>query len=225
MEYSYSGVSLQNGRSSNMDSLLLKYRKIDNSSALLAVVCDGVGSLPEGAFASGVATRMLAEWLDNIIEIERIGLKMRDAVLAINAIITTEARQRTIQTASTLSVLLLLNGSYHIAHIGDSRIYSLDSAILSQLTNDDVTESGKLSAYIGQSENITLQYSEGAARDKTFLVCSDGLYKRMDSRFMAANMNANNVRLAKESVKILTKHVIDQGEQDNITVALVKIVD
>lgn len=225
MVFIYDGICLQNKRSSNMDSLLLKSRMIGNTPALLAVVCDGVGSMTDGSFASGAAVNTLGKWFDSRVDIERIGLKMRDAVLEINAAIIAKAVEKEIKTASTLSALLLLNDTYHIVHVGDSRIYAHDGVTLTPLTSDDVSETGKLCACIGRSEQITLQYAEGAAWKKTFLICTDGLYKRMDPLLLAANVRIDNHHMAKESVKILTQYVIAQGEQDNITIALLRIAD
>ena len=223
MNYLFSGVSLQNGRQSNMDSLFLKRGQITKQDALLAVVCDGVGSLSDGAYASGIAARMLNEWFDSVKTFERIGLKMRDAILEINANIIVSAKRQDMDTASTLSALLLLEENYYIVHIGDSRIYCYEDGALSTLTSDDVSESGKLTAYIGKKEDIFLQYSEGDASDKTFLVCSDGLYKRMDLEFMAEKMKLWNKQSSGETIEILSKFVIGRGEQDNISLALVKI--
>ena len=223
MEYIYSGVSLQNKRSSNMDSLILKTKYIDKMSALLAVVCDGVGSLSEGAFASAIAARTLSAWFDAIDSTQRIGLKMRDTILQINTEITIRAQEQNIQTASTLSALLFVENMYYIVHVGDSRIYCHDGGNLFSLTNDDVTEQGKLAAYIGQGESMALQYTEGAAEGKTFLICSDGLYKRMDNQELVTRIKADNMRVVKESVLALTEYVIGKGEQDNITIAVMKM--
>lgn len=224
MEYLYGGACLQNGRPTNMDSLLLKSRRIDGIDALLAVVCDGVGSLSEGSYASGTAARMLGEWFDCISEIERIGLKLRDAASAANAQITAEAKRKGIQTASTLSALLLVATAYYIVHVGDSRIYSYDGKSLSLLTSDDVSQSGKLTACIGRTDETVLQYSEGTATDHIFLICSDGLYKRTDLQSMIPRLKAGSRRMVNEAISALMQHAIDQGERDNITLAVVKTV-
>lgn len=224
MKYLFNGVSLQNGRQTNMDSLLLKSRDVDGKSALLAVVCDGVGSLADGAFASGTAAAMLREWFDKLETTGRIGLIMRDTVLNINSYIAAEAEKNGLNTASTLSALLLVESDYYIVHIGDSRVYSFSGGGLVTHTSDDVSESGKLTGYIGKEDEIFLQYSEGAAAGKTFLLCSDGLYKRMDESFMASMMKTWDKRTMKETMKALTDHVIKCGEQDNITLAIVKVM-
>jgi len=225
MKYLFNGVSLQNGRQSNMDSLLLKSRHIAGNSAVLAVVCDGVGSLSDGAFASGTAAVMLSEWFDQLATTERIGMIMRDSILDINSRIVTEARRNNLDTASTLSAIMLVENVFFIVHIGDSRIYSYTDDELSIHTGDDVSHSGKLLGYIGKHNEIFLQYLEGAAADRVFLVCSDGLYKRMDESFMSMKMKNLSKRSIKEAIESLPQYVIRRGEQDNITLAIIKIID
>ena len=223
MKLKYSGVSLQNRRPSNMDCLLLKDRSIDGNSALISVVCDGVGSLEDGLFASSTAVKMLGSWFDTITNTDRIGIKMRDTVADINSHIITEAKHANINTASTLSALLLIKDFFYISHIGDSRIYCYDGKILTLITNDDVSASGKLSACIGQNKNIVIQCYEGLAIAKSFIVCSDGLYKRMNMDFMISKIKISNKRSLKESVKALTRYVMERGEQDNISIALITV--
>lgn len=224
MKYLFDGVSLQNGRQSNMDSLLLKSRVIEGRNAVLAVVCDGVGSLAEGGFASGTAAALLRDWFDKLETTARAGLTMRDTILNINAYIVSEAKQNGADTASTLSAVLLVENDFFIVHIGDSRVYSYGDGKLSVHTSDDVTESGRLSGYIGRNAQILLQYSEGTSAGRVFLVCSDGLYKRMDEAFMAAKMQVRDKRSMKEAIKSLPEYVVTRGEQDNITLAIVKVL-
>lgn len=223
MTYLFNGVSLKNGRHSNMDSLFLKSKSISGESALLAVVGDGVGSLADGAFASREAVRILSEWFEQVEDRDRIGLEMRDVILGINDYIISEAKRRNIETASTISVLLLIEDRYYTVHVGDSRIYSCENGVLTVITEDDISESGKLTACIGQARNIVLQYSEGTAVDKTFLICSDGLYNKMDKDLMIDKMIFKSKRALKESMEALTQYAIQCGERDNISLALVKL--
>jgi serine/threonine protein phosphatase PrpC len=66
MDYLFDGVSLKNGRETNMDSLLLTARKINKTPTLLAVLCDGVGSMADGAFASIESVRLLNDWFSGL---------------------------------------------------------------------------------------------------------------------------------------------------------------
>lgn len=224
-DHIYTGLSLQNKRASNMDSLLLKRRRIGGRDALLAVVCDGVGSMRDGAFASGTAARELGSWFDALPDPDRAGLRMRDRVLDINAAIVQEAERRGFRTASTLSAVLFLGRQYHIVHVGDSRIYLHDGHTMTRLTSDDVSETGALTGYIGQRSGMVLQYLEGDAGGRVFLVCSDGLYKRVDEGTLSAYVRADSQRAADNSIQMLCRCAVERGETDNITAALIKIAD
>jgi len=224
MKYIFDGASLQNGRRSNMDSLLLCRRDIDGDSVLLAVVCDGVGSLAEGAFAAAMAVRMLNEWFGGIQSTERLGMRLRDEVAAIHEYILESARASGIETAATLSALLLAADTYCIVHTGDSRVYERAGDTLRRLTVDDVSPSGKLTACIGHRLEAALQYYEGkAAAGQTFLLCSDGLYKRVGEDVLWMQMGVKKPKDMQRAIRFLTEYAIERGERDNISLALVKI--
>lgn len=121
-----------------MDSLLLKERNISGTEVCLATVCDGVGSLENGAVASSLAIQILIDWLNRLTTTERIGLKLLDTVHDINQKIVQEAISNHVRTASTLSALLMADGKYYTSHVGDSRIYSCSEEGFHQLTEDQV---------------------------------------------------------------------------------------
>jgi len=206
-----------------MDSLLATSREIDKTNAMLAVVCDGVGSLEGGGFAAGTAVRLLNEWFAALSTTTHIGLRMRDAVLDINKRIISEAANQGIKTASTISALLLVEDNYFSVHAGDSRIYSIQDGALEVLTSDDVSSEGKLTSYIGHTADLFLQYAEGQALGKIFLLCSDGLYKRMDEDFMVTSLKKWGKKTLNDPLKTLPQYVIERGEKDNISFSLVKI--
>jgi len=216
----YDGLSLQNQRKSNMDCLLLKERMIGGERCCLAAVCDGVGSLKDGAFASAAAVQMLISWLNRLESGQRIGLRLRDELLHINQHIIVEARTRGFHTASTLSALLLVGEKYYIAHVGDSRIYCLKDGELELLTCDQV-RGGKLAACLGRSEQLDVIYNEGECGKQAFLVCSDGLYKRMDMSYLHTQLSCVNQRTMRKTLERLIQFVVERGEKDNISLALV----
>ena len=222
MRYIYDGVSLKNGRAQNMDSMLLTTRTVAGCRVLLAVICDGVGSLADSATASGATVQLLNEWFSHIADVEQVGLRMRDAVLEINREIIRQTQNNGLKAATTLSALLLVNGSYYIVNAGDSRVYCFESNRLTQLTHDDISEEGKLTSCIGHMEQPNLSFLEGECCDKVFFLCSDGFYKRMDFNFLLSMLCFNNSNDIKKNLVRLIDFVMDQGERDNITVALVK---
>lgn len=215
----YDGMSLQNGRSVNVDSLLLKERTIDGCCVCFAVVCDGVGSLRDGAFAASTAVRLLSSWFDGLNEIRRLGLLLRDAVGQADRTIAALAEAQGFRTAATLSALVTDQERYYIVHTGDSRIYGWWNGELEQLTRDQVV-GGKLTSCIGRPAEAVLCYNKGLCRSGTFLLCSDGLYKRMDREFLLNELSHLSPRSLRRTMERLTDHVIGRGETDNISVAL-----
>ena len=225
-KYLFAGVCLQNARPSNMDSLLLKPKRVAGEEAVLSVVCDGVGSLVDGGFASGMAVRLLGDWFNGIDSAENIGAKLMDFLYNANVYLVDQAEKRNIETASTISALLLIGNTYYVVHLGDSRIYSHTKGSLSLITKDDSSPEGKLTGYIGRKRDIYPQYYEGDAAGKMFLLCSDGFHKRMDADFLVQYMDS--LGISKKDLDNagaeLTQQVIDKGERDNITLALIRSV-
>lgn len=220
MNWKYDGISLQNRRNCNMDSLYLAGRVLQSTELCIAVVCDGVGGLPDGAFAASSATAMLRYWFENLEALSGLGLRLRDYVLAVNQAIFKRAKMRGMQTATTLSCLLLWQDQYCIVHAGDSRIYSWLNSYLQLLTHDHVSD-GCLTQSIGYSAETELYYREGISmRGQKFLLCSDGLYKKMRFSLLnnvMAGLTGENVGNA---MRQLADHVIERGENDNISIAL-----
>jgi serine/threonine protein phosphatase PrpC len=222
MMYLYDGLSLQNGRNSNMDSLLLSEREIARRNTLLAVICDGVGSMQDGAFAASLAVKAMNDWFGGLSDIERVGLRMRDEALRLNSRIIEEAKEKSLNTAATFTAILFAENRYYLVHIGDTRAYSFDrNGTATQLTVDDVSENGRLTGCVGRFENPVFLCTEGDASDKMFLICSDGLYKRMDFVSSLARSNIKRRKDLNKIIRQLAEHAIGRGERDNISLALI----
>lgn len=216
----YDGISLTNGRAVNMDSLLLKSRTVAGTEVCLAAVCDGVGSLADGALSAQWAVQMLYNWLENLEDAEELGARLRDYVQTMNLAIRTKAQKQQVETACTLSCLLLWRQWYCLAHVGDSRIYLWEQGALRQLTQDQARQ-GRLTQAMGHREHVTVFFQQGEQRgEQRFLLCSDGLYKRMEPETLGACMARLNRRSLQKTLRQLTEHVISQGERDNISAAL-----
>ncbi len=222
MPYIFEGTSIINQRKSNMDRLLLMKHDTGEKNCILVVVCDGVGSLEDGAIAAEQTVIRLREWMSSCTTDERLGLRLRDIVLEINQEIQEYALGQEIRTASTLSALLLCEDEYYLVNIGDSRVYYLEQGQLFIATSDDVSESGKLTSYMGKTGEFIPQYSEGTVGEKTFLLCSDGLYKKMDFSLMTNILGTVSKWKIKGAIKKLVQYSLKQGEKDNLTVAIVK---
>ena len=215
------GLSLQNARLSNMDSIFWREWPSPEGPLLLAVVCDGVGSTRDGAFASHYSTRALAVWQEET-DSSRLGLSLRDRVLDINREVIKAARNNNLDAATTLSALLISKGRYVLVHVGDSRVYQCDGAELCQLSQDNLSDSGKLTACIGRWDTLTVQYEEGEADRKSFLLCTDGFYKRIAKDELQKEVNQIHGRRAERMLERLARRAIDLGETDNISAILLQ---
>ena len=215
----FDGVSIRNGRKTNMDSLMIKEKALSDRRICIAVICDGIGSLSDGAFASAYAVRILSEWFDSQTGTVRIGLRMRDTVQQADLRISEDAARMGLRTGTTLSALLLDGENYYVVHVGDSRIYSVGDEGLETLTVDQVNN-GKLTSCVGRGE-ATIFYNEGRCDGRRFLLCSDGLYKRMDEDFLKQELTSTERRGCKRAIQRLADYVTERGETDNVSLAIV----
>jgi len=215
----YAGLSLQNKRKTNMDSLGIKEREICGQKVCMVVLCDGVGSVADGAYASARAVKKLCQWLDGVESTQQLGLRLRDEVLHVNKQIIEAAGEGGIQTATTLSALLIEEHKYSIVHVGDSRIYALQDEKLEQLTHDQVHD-GKLTSCLGRLSEPEIFYNEGLIGEQKFLVCSDGLYKKTDIEQIRQGLLRMNAKNVKKCAEKLSQYAIECGETDNISIAL-----
>ena len=216
----YWGESIQNRRSSNMDSLLLREAVYGDVPIILAVVCDGVGSLQDGAFASSETVKQLSKWFDEIHDTKRIGMRLLDRVSLINNDIVNQSQERGIDTASTLSAILIDGDKFYIVHVGDSRIYAFKADCLEQLTVDQVKD-GVLVSYIGRKPQTEVFYREGNVDGCSFLLCSDGLYKKLLESEISSELHGITKRRMKTIVSNLLEKAVRNGETDNISIAVV----
>lgn len=220
--YCFDGISEKNRRPTNMDSLIVLERNIGSDYLLLAVVSDGVGSLERGGFAAMALTRGLMGWFTTLESVDNILNDVREEIFSINREVFAASTENGFQSAATLTLLLIMNEDYYAFNAGDSRIYMLHNGKLEQITRDDVSDTGALTEYIGFEQLPNLSFSQGDAAGRLFLLCSDGLYKRMDPAYLRRQLEGCNEGNLRNCITTLIRRVADQGETDNISVAIIK---
>ena len=192
MRYEAVGFSDKGGfREINQDRIIfLNYEEEGVELPALAAICDGVGGSDHGEIAADMTAQILTEWYYGVIkwvgehpvEPEHLVTLLRDAIDVSNSEVRKYCETNGKKTASTMSVLLLYKDTYHILHVGDSRIYNL--RLLELLTEDekafkDNANGGKfyLTNYVGKEEEIQVRYYHGKIRKKdVFILSSDGFY-------------------------------------------------
>ena len=210
----------------------------------LYLVADGVGGQPSGEIASAPA-------IQEVEAVIRKGLTAATAATAdllvagvqranraiIESAATSTAR---LGMATTLSALLLVGGTAHVAHVGDCRIYRWRSGQgLECLTKDHthvqtLVERGLLTVEhaarhpsrhllqraLGAGSELEVDHlSERRRAGDRFLLCSDGLLRRVREEEIDATLSSSST--PRDQVEQLIELTLERGAPDNITVVVV----
>jgi serine/threonine protein phosphatase PrpC len=197
-------------RQVNQDACCVRMMKIGKDSLILAAVCDGVGGLQEGDYASKSTIQALNNWFDYTIS-RNVRNKKPDQIMAYlheeieqciqkqNQLICEYAQDKGIKTGTTLTVLIIMNQRYITAQIGDSRAYRIGRE-LCQLTEDQSVVAQEIRACrlsrseakhdkrrniifqcVGMSEDLRIVYKDGnVEREDVFFLCSDGFVHELE---------------------------------------------
>lgn len=212
------------------------------------VVADGMGGLRAGDLASRTAVAAIRDHLRTVFEpgapADEVDRALRtaftvanDSVLALAPPAETEGAAGGLM-GTTAVAGVLVSGTLHLAHAGDSRAYCLEDGRLVALTHDhsfvaervragDMTEDeARRSRYrnmvtraIGIESHVVPDLARvGLAPGKRYLVCTDGLTTMLDDIAIAGILTAEPDGDAAVTALVAAANVA--GGSDNITVVL-----
>jgi PPM family protein phosphatase len=230
-------------RSENQDFAIVSTDRDDPDSHLL-VVADGMGGHRGGATASRLAAATIeSEYFRADLPPEaNTGEVLRDALLEANAAIYAQAQASAELRGmgTTCSALAVRGGLAWIAHVGDSRVYMVRRAGISQLTEDhslvaSMVREGLLTtseAEVHPRRNV-LQRSVGVAQDveidlldpiaveagDTFILCSDGLHGQASDE----ELRQAAAHDPETAVRMLVDLALERGAPDNVTVVVARV--
>ncbi len=238
-------------------------RREHNEDAFLAdpelglfVVCDGVGGRARGEIASSEAVGLIWEWVkrdETLIRNQefdaseatgkRFGGTIRGAIqnatYMLNAMGEVNPDQRGMST--TASVLLLTQALAVVGQVGDSRLYLMRGAAISQVTEDHTLINYQLKhglitpeeAKRSRVKNVITRavghkdYVEVdtialpiLAGDK-FLLCSDGLHGYLEQEDDVRSIMERDVQ---SGVLHAIRFANERGGSDNITAMMVELL-
>lgn len=220
-----------NVRAENQDRVaVLRAQVTPSRSFLVAVLCDGMGGMEDGA---GCASLSVAAFLSSCIRNRNLDAmsRIKVAVDYANEAVNNEYNQK---GGATLSAFLIdNNGGFVAVNVGDSRIYCISENKLSQLSDDDT-----LAAQINQSEvpshmrNELLQFI-GMGDDldphfisipdlnsvSTLLMTSDGLHYMNKDTMEAVIRYADEPNAKARRLVKLAKWC---GGKDNVSLVVVE---
>ncbi|MBR6771462.1 MAG: serine/threonine-protein phosphatase [Lachnospiraceae bacterium] len=235
----------------NQDSILVKHAQTEREEVMLAVICDGMGGLSKGELASATVIRAFSDWFDwelpkeieGLSDLRAIGKKWESMLINLNAQILDYGKRQHTNLGTTFSGILMVNNSYVIGHVGDSRVYYMGNEIC-QLTEDQTVvakevregrmtpEQAKvdrrrnmLLQCVGASRVVIPQMVYGTVEKGVYLLCSDG-FRNQNTDEEIRNAFVLDKLVDKERMHVVTEAMInqakDRNERDNISVILIK---
>jgi serine/threonine protein phosphatase PrpC len=212
------------------------------ASQLLIAVADGVSGEEGGEVASQMAIEATVrayresprEWAPG----KRLYRAAQQANIEIHdrALVVTELRRM----STTLTAIVVDRGVLYAAHVGDSRLYSIRSGKITQMTKDHTVAGvrrrmGLLSATRAQSHpgKSTLTRSVGrelivavdriefpVSEGEIILVCTDGLYNVLGDDELREGVTGKSPA---DACRALVDAANKRGTPDNLTAAVVAV--
>jgi serine/threonine protein phosphatase PrpC len=215
----------------------------------LYIIADGMGGHKHGEIASGIAVRAFSSYVVQHILLPLIDpepASMIDSVQALMQNAVSEAHKDILTHApgggTTLTAAVVLDNQLTIAHIGDSRAYSISSqGEIEALTRDHslvkrLVELGQITpeeAAVHPQRNVLYralgqaEFSEGdilsadIPHNGYLLICSDGLWGVIsEAEILDIIHSTQDLELACQR---LIDAANDAGGPDNISAILVKV--
>jgi PPM family protein phosphatase len=210
------------------------------------VVADGMGGHAGGQEASRIATQSICTCLDDQWDSDEPShTLLENAFLKANQSILQDQMKHPERSdmGTTAVAVMLRDHQAWCGHIGDSRLYRLRGAKLSQITEDhtwvaramrlgDITPDQArvhpwrhiLSKCLGREDlrQIDVQTFDLQPNDR-ILLCSDGLTEELSDHLIAHHLKT--IRSCERAAVALVNAAKEKGGRDNITVVIVAFDD
>jgi serine/threonine-protein phosphatase Stp1 len=222
-------------------------RKVNEDSLLaladqnLWVVADGMGGHAGGDFASQTVVENVAA-IDLNQSPSDLMVSLRNAIMSAHTAIRAEAKSRAgVMMGATVVTLMVADGHFIAFWAGDSRLYRLESGMLSMLTNDhsivaelvlagELTwdeaeshpQSNAITRAVGVGDILELDKIRGEITPGTrFMLCSDGLTKYANTATLERVLSSEPIETVADT---LLKIALDGGGADNISIIVIDVI-
>ncbi|MCM1174775.1 MAG: serine/threonine-protein phosphatase [Blautia sp.] len=224
-------------RDVNQDSLLVLQALTSQGRVLLAAVCDGMGGMDRGEWASGYLTEELATWFyDGLMRavgkrkpLWAVRRSLERSLYRAQRKLQDYADRRGLEMGTTMSLLVLWEKRYLLWHLGDSRIYYLSGhwkRKIRLMTKDHVQGKNRLTKCVGSFGFFLPDFRMGVVRKgEAFLLCSDGFWRRMDAEelneaLVPALMTEERCQ---RRLREIGEGAMRRGERDNLSAVYVLV--
>lgn len=237
-------------KTTNQDSVCVKIAETPYGQIALAMICDGMGGLEKGELASATVINEFGNWFVNELPSyidnfnwDYIVEKWTHMIKRLNRTIGDYGKYYGISLGTTVTAMLIYQGDYLIAHVGDSRAYEIttdinrmteDHSVVGRevmqglLTEEDAELDPRrnvLLQCVGASKSVNPQMIHGKVKDNaSYLICSDGFRHVISRTEMLNGLSILNAKTSEEmaaNIRSLIELAKARGEQDNISALLV----
>lgn len=217
----------------NQDAVLFRSVMTMKGPIALLMVCDGVGGLQMGEYASRFVSERVSAWFDEFgicLSIKGNKRKIANSFISemelIHKELTLYGYRNGIELATTVSVALLFNYSYFIYHVGDCQVMRAGRT-LTILSKIQRNLKGELLQAVGFGPlpKPHIQFGKYRKRD-AFILCSDGFmnhFTEEEIKDLFCNYRGNLLCVQKR-LETAVKCVRNRGEKDNVSILYVRRV-
>lgn len=239
-------------KKTNQDSMLVMQAQTEAGTVILAAMCDGMGGLAKGEVASAAMVRALQSWFNNVLPSMLASGFNADALKRSWENLVTETSRRIaahgadmrVDMGTTATVILIVGDAYYIMNVGDSRAYLISDAVyqltkdqtyiqreidLGHITEEDARNHPQKSVLlqcIGASNTVNPDFFSGQVKtNQVYMLCCDGFRHVIQPTEFYQSFSPQVLRnktIMKKNAEALTKLNIQRGEDDNISVILIK---
>jgi serine/threonine protein phosphatase PrpC len=238
-------------KQTNQDSICIKVADTEKRGNIaMCVLCDGMGGLEKGEVASGTVIRVFEKWFMEQLpeqlpdfQWQKVAEEWEHLIKEYNYKISEYGQKNAIRLGTTVTVLLLTDKEYVIAHVGDSRVYQISHQV-EQLTEDQTyvareVKRGNMTPEqarkdrrrsvllqcVGASPIVTPEILHGSVEeDAIYMLCSDGFRHELSEDEMYDRLQPEKNRSEdemRENSRFLVEQVKQRGEKDNISIATI----
>lgn len=155
-----------------------------DTHGVVVALADGIGGDGAGRQAAEVAVRTLLSDYPATPSTWPVTRALDRLLRAVNEWLHSEGQRHRDGEGfiATMSAIVFREGHYHLAHVGDTRVYRRRGAVLKQLTTDHVWPRHDLrhvpKRALGLDSHLVVDYAEGELlAGDTFLIVSDGVWE------------------------------------------------
>ena len=235
----YSYNSNKGRKEKNEDAISVSKNK---QGAVIAVVCDGVGSHSNAAYSSNyIVATLEKEWHDlTFANFNNMKKWLYDRIENLNSELYNKSKDNQKKMGTTIVAVAIFDNQVVVYNIGDSSAYGLtkdnvmnvvtveDSFVGALISAGVITEEEAkshpekhvLTQALATRDNIDLHtFIDDVSNYDYFLLCSDGLTNMIEKEEIQNIVRNSELSIA---VNKLIDKCVERGGVDNISVAIIK---